>query len=161
MHNTRMIEIWVGFFVALGLAALFLLAMKVSNLSEYGDQRKGYHLYARFQNIGSLKVRSPVKVAGVTIGRVSNISLDDENYEAMVEMRIQPKYNKLPDDSIASIYTAGLLGEQYIALEAGGSPDYLQDGDEIEITQSALVLEELIGRFFMKASDKAPDPPKE
>lgn len=158
MQSTRIIEIWVGLFVALGLAALFLLAMEVSNLSEFHSQDKGYRLFAKFQNIGTLKVRSPVKVAGVKIGRVSAIRLDQDNFEAVVEMNIQPEYDKLPDDTIASIYTAGLLGEQYIALEVGGSPDLLKEGDEIEITQSALVLEELIGRFLMKAGEKSPEP---
>ncbi|BCX88899.1 phospholipid/cholesterol/gamma-HCH transport system substrate-binding protein [Methylomarinovum tepidoasis] len=154
MEKSRLIEIWVGIFVAIGLGALFLLAMEVSNLTEFRDQNQGYRLYARFQNIGTLKVRAPVKLAGVPIGRVSRISLDPERYEAVVEMRIQPAY-KLPDDSIASIYTSGLLGEQYVGIDAGGSPDYFEDGDEIEITQSALVLEELIGKFLVKSSEKS------
>ncbi len=154
MEKSRVIEIWVGVFVAIGLGALFLLAMEVSNLTEFRDQNQGYRLYARFQNIGTLKVRAPVKLAGVPIGRVARISLDTERYEAVVEMRIKPRY-KLPDDSIASIYTSGLLGEQYIGIDAGGSPDYFEDGDEVEITQSALVLEELIGKFLVKSSEKS------
>lgn len=154
MDNTRIIEIWVGVFVAIGLGALFLLAMEVSNLTEFREQKTGYRLHARFSNIGTLKVRSPVKIAGVTIGRVADVRLDPDLYEAVVEMRIQPQY-RLPDDSIASIYTSGLLGEQYIAIEAGGSPEYLKDGDEIEITQSALVLEELIGKFLVKATKES------
>ncbi|HEB78606.1 MAG TPA: outer membrane lipid asymmetry maintenance protein MlaD [Methylothermaceae bacterium] len=154
MDNTRVIEIWVGVFVAIGLGALFLLAMEVSNLAEFREQKTGYRLNARFSNIGTLRVRAPVKIAGVTIGRVAAIRLDPEQYEAVVEMRIQPRY-RLPDDSIASIYTSGLLGEQYIAIEAGGSPEYLEDGDEIEITQSALVLEELIGKFLVRATEES------
>jgi len=154
MDNSRIIEIWVGVFVAVGLGALFLLAMEVSNLAEFREQKTGYRLRAHFSNIGTLKVRSPVKIAGVTIGRVAAIRLDPEQYQAVVEMRIQPQY-KLPDDSIASIYTSGLLGEQYVAIEAGGSPEFLEDGDEIEITQSALVLEELIGKFLVKATEES------
>ncbi len=154
MDNSRIVEIWVGVFVAIGLGALFLLAMEVSNLAEFREQKTGYRLLARFSNIGTLKVRSPVKIAGVTIGRVAAIHLDPEQYQAVVEMRIQPQY-KLPDDSIASIYTSGLLGEQYVAIEAGGSPEFLEDGDEIEITQSALVLEELIGKFLVKTTEES------
>jgi len=154
MDKTRIIEIWVGVFVAIGLGALFLLAMEVSNLTEFRQQHQGYRIHARFQNVGTLKVRAPVKLAGVPIGRVSAITLDPERFDAVVEMRIQPRYH-LPDDSIASIYTSGLLGEQYVAIEPGGSPDYLTDGDEIEITQSALVLEELIGKFLVKSTEES------
>ncbi|MCX8048795.1 MAG: outer membrane lipid asymmetry maintenance protein MlaD [Methylohalobius sp.] len=154
MSNSRVIEIWVGLFVAMGLAALFLLAMQVSNLSEFRESDKGYRLLAKFQNVGTLKVRAPVKIAGVLVGRVADIRLDQEHYQAIVELRIDPSY-RLPDDTIASIYTSGLLGEQYIALEPGGSPDYLKDGDEIEISQSALVLEELIGKFLVKSAEKS------
>jgi len=156
MGNSKIVEIWVGVFVALGLAALFLLAMQVSNLREFQEAGKGYRLFAKFQNVGTLKVRAPVKIAGVLIGRVANIYLDRDRYEAIVELRIDPKY-QLPDDTIASIYTSGLLGEQYVALEPGGSPEVLKDGDTIEITQSALVLEELIGKFLVKSSEKKPD----
>lgn len=154
MGNSRIVEIWVGVFVAIGLAALFMLAMQVSNLREFKETDKGYRLLVRFQNVGTLKVRAPVKIAGVLVGRVANIRLDNDRYEAIVELRIDPNY-RLPDDTIASIYTSGLLGEQYIALEPGGSPDYLKDGDTIEISQSALVLEELIGKFLVKSSEKS------
>ncbi|MFN3919168.1 MAG: outer membrane lipid asymmetry maintenance protein MlaD [Methylohalobius sp.] len=154
MGNSRIVEIWVGVFVAVGLAALFMLAMQVSNLREFQETDKGYRLLVRFQNVGTLKVRAPVKIAGVLVGRVADIRLDNDRYEAVVELRIDPNY-RLPDDTIASIYTSGLLGEQYIALEPGGSPDYLKDGDTIEISQSALVLEELIGKFLVKSSEKS------
>jgi phospholipid/cholesterol/gamma-HCH transport system substrate-binding protein len=154
MGNSRIVEIWVGVFVAVGLAALFMLAMQVSNLREFKETDQGYRLLARFQNVGTLKVRAPVKIAGVLVGRVADIRLDNDRYEAVVELRIDPHY-RLPDDTIASIYTSGLLGEQYIALEPGGSPDYLKDGDTIEISQSALVLEELIGKFLVKSSEKS------
>ncbi|GAB4351834.1 MAG: outer membrane lipid asymmetry maintenance protein MlaD [Methylohalobius crimeensis] len=155
MTKTRIIEIWVGLFVAAGLAALFMLAMKVSNLTEFRDMDQGYRLLAKFRNIGTLKVRAPVKTAGVVIGRVADIRLDQNRYEAVVEMQITNPEYKLPEDTIASIYTSGLLGEQYIALEPGGSFDYLKPGDEIEITQPALVLEELIGKFMVKTTENS------
>jgi phospholipid/cholesterol/gamma-HCH transport system substrate-binding protein len=146
MYN-RYIQIAVGVFVAMGLAALFMLAMKVSNLSTLSSG-EGYTLKARFDNIGGLKVRSPVSVAGVRIGRVASISFDQETYEALVTMQIEPQVNKLPKDTSASILTAGLLGEQYVGLEPGGDDTYLKNGDEIKLTQSALVLEKLIGQFM-------------
>ncbi len=153
MFQSRTVEIWVGLFVAAGLAALFMLAMKVSNLSSFTDAG-GYTLTARFDNIGGLKVRSPVTVSGVTIGRVSGISYDDESYQAQVTLNIAPQYDKLPTDTSASILTAGLLGEQYIGLEPGADETYLKEGDRIQLTQSALVLEKIIGQFlFSKAAE--------
>ncbi|KAA3626166.1 MAG: outer membrane lipid asymmetry maintenance protein MlaD [Proteobacteria bacterium] len=153
MFQSRTTEIWVGLFVAAGLAALFVLAMKVSNLSGFTDE-KGYTLVARFENIGGLKVRSPVTVSGVRIGRVAGISYDNENYEALVTLNVSAHYDKLPTDTSASILTAGLLGEQYIGLEPGGEEQFLKDGDSIQLTQSALVLEKIIGQFlFSKAAE--------
>lgn len=152
MFQNRNVEIFVGIFIAAGLAALFVLAMKVSNLSTFNDD-EGYPLVARFDNIGGLKERSPVTMAGVRIGRVDNIDFDVETFEAVVILKINSKYDQLPKDSSASIFTAGLLGEQYIALEAGGDMDNLQANDEFIITQSALVLEELIGQFLMKTAE--------
>ncbi|OOG26486.1 outer membrane lipid asymmetry maintenance protein MlaD [Thioalkalivibrio denitrificans] len=144
--TTRTIEISVGILVALGLAALFMLAMQVSNLTEYrnGD---GYTVSAYFGNIGGLKVRAPVTVSGVRVGRVSAIRYDPERYQARVEMTISALHDYLPADTQASIYTAGLLGEQYIALEPGGEDEVLVDGSEIYFTQSAIVLEQVIGRI--------------
>ncbi|QXP91239.1 outer membrane lipid asymmetry maintenance protein MlaD [Methylococcus capsulatus] len=159
MHS-KTIEIWVGIFVALGLASLFLLAMKVSNLSEFETGAEGYRITARFQNVGSLKPRAAVSMGGVRIGRVTSVSFDKKSYEAVVEMRIDRQYDTLPDDTSASILTAGLLGEQYVGLTPGGSDDYLADGGQIELTQSALVLEEVVSRFlFDKAEggDKSRD----
>ena len=145
--SSKNVEIGVGVFVALGLAALLMLAMKVSNLSAVtGDG--GYEIKARFDNIGTLKMRAPVSMAGVRIGRVSRISFDDETYEAVVTLSIKAEYNRLPEDTAASIYTAGLLGEQYVGLEAGGEEHFLEDQDEIRLTQSAMVLEQLIGQFL-------------
>ncbi|TVT60021.1 MAG: outer membrane lipid asymmetry maintenance protein MlaD [Sedimenticola thiotaurini] len=152
MHN-RTIEILVGAFMAAGLVAFFFLAMQVSNLSS-SSNGDGYEVIARFDNIGSLKVRSPVTMAGVRIGRVSNISFDRKTYEAVVTLRVESQYNVLPEDSFAKIFTAGLLGEQYIGLDPGGSEKYLHEGSEISLTQSALVLEEIIGQFlFSKAEE--------
>lgn len=151
--QSRVVEIWVGVFVALGFAALFMLAMQVSNLSSlYAD--KGYEVTARFRNIGGLKVRSPVKMAGVRIGRVSRIDFDNKNYEAIVTMNIERQYDKIPTDSSASILTAGLLGEQYIGLEAGAETEYLVKNSELNpsLTQSAIVLEQLIGKFLYNSA---------
>jgi len=154
MHNTRNKEIAVGIFVALGLAALLMLSLQVSNISNF-SRGEGYSLIARFDNIGGLKVKSPVRIGGVRIGRVTDITYDQKNYEAIVSMRIQQEQNHLPDDTIANIYTAGMLGEQYIGLEPGGSETFLQDGDEFAETSSAIVLERLIGEaIFNKQNSK-------
>lgn len=153
--TTRVAEIWVGIFVAAGMAALFMLAMKVSNLSTYtGDE--GYEVTARFEDVSGLKVRSPVTMSGVRIGRVKRIEFDDQALQAVVVMEIEPHHNLLPKDTSASIYTAGLLGEKYIGLEAGGDENSLVQGDEIKLTQDSLVLEKLIGQFvsrFMTEGD--------
>ena len=122
MRQTRSIEIGVGLFMAAGLVALFFLAMQVSNLGSLSDD-DGYVITARFYNIGGLKVKAPVTMAGVTLGRVVDISFDQQTYEAVVSMRIDPKYTNIPDDSFAKVYTAGLLGEKYIGLDPGG--DYV------------------------------------
>lgn len=151
--SKRTLEIAVGIFVALGIAALLMLAMKVSNLSAF-DAGAGYELKANFENIGGLKVRSPVRIGGVRIGRVVAIDYNSEHYEAVVTMSIDRRYDKLPSDTEAGIFTAGLLGEQYIGLEPGGSEEFLQDGSEISETMSAIVLEKMIGNFlFDKSSD--------
>ncbi|MGH8504012.1 MAG: outer membrane lipid asymmetry maintenance protein MlaD [Gammaproteobacteria bacterium] len=149
----RALEIMVGIFVAAGLAALLTLAMQVSNLSRL-DIGSGYQLTAFFENIGGLKVAAPVTVSGVTIGRVSHISYNHDRYMAQVNLDIAPQYDYLPSDTSASIYTAGLLGEQYLALEPGGALDNLKDGDTIEHTQSALVLEEIIGDLLVQMTTK-------
>ena len=147
--TTRFIEIMVGLFVVLGFLALFMLAMKVSNLSRLTGN-DGYIVTAYFENIGGLKVRSPVTVSGVRVGQITEIVYDSNRYEAKVMMRIQTDHDYFPIDSTASIYTAGLLGEQYIALEPGAEDDVLVAGDTIEFTQSALVLEEIIGKIVVK-----------
>jgi phospholipid/cholesterol/gamma-HCH transport system substrate-binding protein len=152
MHTTKTVEVVVGAFVALGLAALFMLAMKVSNLSSFTDD-EGYSVTARFENIGGLKVRSPVTVAGVRVGRVEEIGFDNETFEAVVKVNISANYNQLPEDTFASIFTAGLLGEQYIGLEPGGSEKLLKQGSEIRQTQSAIVLEQIIGQFLYSKAE--------
>lgn len=157
MVQSRLVEIWVGVFVAAGLAALFVLAMKVSNLTTFKDEN-GYLITARFDNIGGLKERAQVTMAGVRIGRVEAIDFDDKRYEAKVTLKINGRYNHLPRDTTASIYTAGLLGEQYVSLEPGAESEYLKPNDEVTLTQSAMVLEDLIGRFlYNKAAEGAPE----
>ena len=153
MIGSRQIEILVGAFIAGGLVALFFLAMKVSNLGALntGDS---YQIKAAFDNIGSLKVKAPVTMAGVEIGRVSDIGYDKENFQALVILDIYREYDQIPDDTFAKILTAGLLGEQYVGLDPGGSETVLRDGSEIELTQPALVLEEVVGQFiFSKAEE--------
>ncbi len=145
--KSRMVELGVGAFMAAALLALFFLAMKVSNLGTL-DTGDSYKVTARFDNIGSLKVKAPVTIAGVEVGRVTEIAFDQERFQAVVTLAIQSRYDRIPDDSFAKILTAGLLGEQYVGLDPGGSDTYLKEGSEIEITQSALVLEEVIGQFI-------------
>ncbi len=153
MHISRSIEVLVGFFVAIGFVAMFFLSMEVSNLSNVGGE-EGYDVKANFENIGSLKVRAPVSMAGVNIGRVKAIDFDPESFEAVVTMNIEAQYNQLPSDTNASILTAGLLGEQFIGLEPGGEEDVLVNGSKIELTQSALVLEQIIGQFLFNSASE-------
>jgi len=151
---SKNVEIGVGVFVALGLAALLMLAMKVSNLAELTSP-DGYVISARFENIGGLKVRAPVTMSGVRVGRVTEIGYDDTTYQAVVHFSIDPRYMRIPADTSASIYTSGLLGEQYIGLEAGAEELFLASGDEILLTQSAIVLEQVIGQFlYNKAAEE-------
>jgi len=181
--TSRMTEIWVGLFVAIGMAALFMLAMKVSNLSTY-NSGEGFDVIARFNDASGLKVRSPVTMAGVRIGRVKDIGFDDQTFEAIVTLRLEGHHDGLPEDSSASIYTAGLLGEKYVGLEPGAGSNHceeleleaelegedfnpddcknesvnsvLQEGSTITLTQGSMVLEKLIGQFvsrFLSDSD--------
>jgi phospholipid/cholesterol/gamma-HCH transport system substrate-binding protein len=148
MRN-RTMELWVGIFILLGAVALFVLAFKVSGLTE-SIRGNSYALTAVFDNIGGLKIRAPVKIAGVRIGEVSNITLDPANYRALVEMSFNRDGVKLPTDTSANIYTAGLLGANYVELSPGFDQTYLKDGEQITTTHPALILENLIGQFLFK-----------
>jgi phospholipid/cholesterol/gamma-HCH transport system substrate-binding protein len=154
MQNTRSIEITVGIFVALGMAALLMLAMKVANLSQFTEQA-GYQVRAYFDNVGGLQTRSAVKMGGVTIGRVTAIGFDTNRFQAVVTLSIDTAYDRIPTDTAANIYTAGLLGEQYIGLEAGGEETVLKAGDELTITQSAMVLEKALQEFLYNKTVKS------
>jgi phospholipid/cholesterol/gamma-HCH transport system substrate-binding protein len=150
------LDLWVGLFVVAGIGALLFLALKVGNMSSV-NMADSYQVSAHFDNIGGLKVRAPVKSAGVVVGRVSGISFDDKTYEAEVVLSLDKRY-AFPKDTSASILTSGLLGEQYIGLEAGGDSVKLANGDRVRLTQSAVVLENLIGQFlYSKAQEGAPN----
>jgi phospholipid/cholesterol/gamma-HCH transport system substrate-binding protein len=152
--NRSKFDLAVGVFVAIGMVGVVFMALRVGNLASF-DNGGGYRLEARFDNIGGLKARAPVKSAGVVVGRVEAIHLDGKSYEAVVDMRIRPEY-RFTNDTIASILTSGLLGEQYLSLEVGGDPLYLSDGQRITKTQSAMVLEKLIGQFlYNKAAESS------
>ena len=150
--NRSVIDLWVGIFVAIGLGAIVFLALKVGNLVTIGNE-PGYRLEARFDNIGGLKQRAPVKAAGVVVGRVESIKLDAKSYEAVVTLRVDRGF-EFTKDTIAAINTSGLLGEVYISLDAGGDTAMLKDGERIAKTQSAVVMEKLISQFlFDKAAE--------
>jgi len=149
----KSIELTVGIFVGIGIAAFFMLAMQVSNLSNLTNEGT-YQIAARFENIGGLKPRSAVKVSGVRVGQVVSIDYDSSSFEAVVTMNIDEKYNEFPKDTIASIYTSGLLGDQFVGLEPGGDIVLLKDKDEINLTQSAMVLEQIIGQFLFSKSEE-------
>jgi phospholipid/cholesterol/gamma-HCH transport system substrate-binding protein len=160
MSKTKLIETVVGVFVLLGVAALLALALRVSNLNLLAAD-ESYIIKASFGNIGGLKVRAPVKMAGVLIGRVAAIGIDPKTYQAVAEMRIASQYRQIPSDSLAVIYTAGLLGEQYVSIDPGGDETFLKNGEEIKLTQSAVVLEKLIGQFLYNKASGDPESPKD
>jgi phospholipid/cholesterol/gamma-HCH transport system substrate-binding protein len=147
MQQTRAVELGTGLFVFMGIVALFFLTTRVTTFDAYSGDG-GYELQARFDQVGTLKVRAPVSISGVQIGRVTAIEFDVDRLEAVVTMRIASRYDRIPDDSDASILTSGILGGQYIGLQPGGSEDYFKDGDEILFTQSAVVLEQLISKYL-------------
>ena len=153
--NRTVLDRWVGLFVAAGIGALLFLALKVGNLSS-ANMASTYELHAKFDNIGGLKVRAPVKSAGVVVGRVSDIRFDQQNYVAVVSMGIDSRY-QFPRDTIASILTSGLLGEQYVSLSVGGDPETLRNGDTFKKTQSAVILENLIGQFLFSKAAEGPE----
>lgn len=145
-------DFFVGLFVLLGFLAVVFLALKAGNLSSFTFDDT-YNVYAKFQNVGALKKRAPVKSNGVVVGRVDNISFDNTEFKAVVTLTIEKQY-LFPSDSSASILTAGLLGEQYIGLSAGAEEDNLKEGSEILYTQSAVVLEDLISKFLFSTAEK-------
>jgi len=154
MRATRAIELGTGMFVLLGFAALFFLVTQITN-REIGFGDSGYRLTAYFEQIGGLKPGAPVSMSGVTVGRVESIGYDFTSYQAQVVLRIDGRYDRIPDDSDASIFTAGLLGGQYVGISPGGSETFFKDGDRIEFTQSAIVLENLISKFlFSRAGEQ-------
>jgi len=150
MQQTRSVEIGTGLFVLLGMSALFFLTTQTTGGDDFSADQT-YKVEAYFDNVGSLKPRAPVAMSGVTIGRVTSVTFDPERLQAKVVFEIDSKYGTIPDDSDASILTAGLLGSQYIGLQAGGSEDNLEDGSEIFFVQDAIVLENLIGKFLVNA----------
>lgn len=155
MRQTRAIELGTGLFVLLGFAALFFLVTQITN-REFGLGDDGYRLSASFEQIGGLKPGAPVSMSGVTIGRVEAIEYDFDEYEARVTMQIDSRFDRIPEDSDAGIFTAGLLGGQYVGIGPGGSETFLADGDQMQFTQSAIVLEDLISKFlFSKAAEES------
>lgn len=155
--QSRALEILVGLFVCLGVAAVFVLTFRVASLETIGGNGQTYRVSGEFQNIGGLKVGSAVTIAGVKIGRVRAIDIDPQTFQAKVSLDIAQQYDKIPEDSSAKILTSGLLGDQYIGLEAGGLDEYLKDGSELTLTQSALVIENLIGQFLASQGESKDD----
>jgi phospholipid/cholesterol/gamma-HCH transport system substrate-binding protein len=154
MQQTRSVEVGTGLFVLLGLAALFFLTTQTTGADAFsGDE--SFEVMARFENVGSLKDRAPVAMSGVTIGRVTSVEFDPGELNAIVTFEIDSKYDQLPEDSDASILTAGLLGSQYIGLQVGGSEFYLEEGSEIQFTQSAIVIENLISKYLFNNNSES------
>lgn len=157
MQQTRTVELGTGLFALLGMGALFFLSTQTTGGEDFSADET-FEITARFDNVGSLRPRAPVSMSGVTIGRVKRIEFDAAALDAVVTMDIDARYDQIPEDSDASVLTAGLLGSQYIGLQAGGSEFYLEDGSEIMLTQSAIVLESLIGKFLVRGgSDESAD----
>ncbi|HYL01638.1 MAG TPA: outer membrane lipid asymmetry maintenance protein MlaD [Steroidobacteraceae bacterium] len=155
MQSNRTLEIGTGLFVLLGFAALLFLTTQLpASGVKFGGQKAGYHVTAEFDNIGDLKIGSPVTMSGVRVGEVSSIRFDSRVYKAVVGMRIDPQYNEIPEDSFASIQTEGLLGGKYVGISPGGLDNYLKDGSRIDQTQSAIVLESLVNKFFASFASK-------
>ena len=155
MRPNRTLEIGTGLFVLLGFATLlFLTSQLPANGLKFGAPKAGYHVTAEFDNIGDLKVGAPVTMAGVHVGEVAGIRFDSKDYKAVVSLRIDPQYNQIPEDSFASIETQGLLGGKYVGVSPGGLESYLKEGGRIDQTQSAIVLENLINKFFASYSSK-------
>lgn len=154
MTQRHSYQIGTGLFILLGFAALAYLATQTTSVANYreGDS---YTVKARFSNVGQLKLRAPVKIGGVRIGSVRSVELDPTKLDAIVQLAIDRRYAEIPDDSSAAIFTSGLLGDQYVALQPGGSPESFKDGDEVLLTQSSLQLEDLIGKFLVNGNSPA------
>lgn len=155
MIQRRSYQVGTGLFILLGFAALAYLATQTTSVANF-RQGPSYTLKAHFTNIGQLKLRAPVKIAGVRIGSVQKIDLDPTKLDATVQLSVDKRYAELPDDSAAAIFTSGLLGDQYVAIQPGGSPDMLKDGDEFVLTQSSIQLEDLIGKFLVSGGPSKP-----
>jgi phospholipid/cholesterol/gamma-HCH transport system substrate-binding protein len=156
MQSNRTLELGTGLFVLLGFVALFFLATQLPSAGlKLSTAKRGYHVTANFDNIGDLKVGSPVTMAGVSVGEVESIKFDPKAFQAVVGLRLDPQYNQIPDDSFASIQTQGLLGGKYIGLSPGGSDTFLKNGAHIDQTQSAIVLETLVNKLFASFANKA------
>lgn len=156
MRQTRSVEFGTGLFVLLGMGALFFLTTQTTGGDDFSAEET-YTVEARFENIGSLRNRAPVAMSGVTIGRVTDVRFDPVSLEAVVNFVIDSQFDQIPDDSDASILTSGILGSQYIGLQAGGSDIYFEDGSEVLFTQDAIVLENLIGKFLVNAGSGSDD----
>jgi phospholipid/cholesterol/gamma-HCH transport system substrate-binding protein len=154
-QQRRSYQIGTGLFILLGFAALAYLATQTTSVANF-HQGDSYLLKARFTNIGQLKLRAPVKMAGVRIGSVESIALDPAKLDAIVRISVDKRYAEIPDDSSAAIFTSGLLGDQYVGLQPGGSPDMFEDGGEFVLTQSSMQLEDLIGKFLVNGSPQKP-----
>ena len=158
MRANRTLELGTGLFVLLGFAALLFLTTQLpASGIKFGAAKAGYKVTAEFDNIGDLKVGSPVSMSGVRVGDVTDIRFDSKDYKAVVTMRVDPQYNQIPEDSFASVETQGLLGGKYIGISPGGQDTYLKDGGRIDQTQSAIVLENLINKFFANYASKSSD----
>ena len=156
MRQSRAIDVSTGLFVLLGMTAIVFLVTQITN-REFSWRDDSYHLTARFENIGGLKAGAPVSMSGVTIGRVESIGYDMNAFKAVVTLRIDAHYDRIPDDSDASIYTAGLLGGQYVGITPGNSEDVYRDGDSVEFVQDAIVLEKLISKYLFSQAGKDKD----
>ena len=152
MAQRQSFQIGTGLFILLGFSALAYLATQTTSLANY-SQGASYSLKARFTNVGQLKLRAPVKVAGVRVGTVSDIKLEPDKLDALVTLSLDQRFSQIPDDSAAAVFTSGLLGDQYVALQPGGSPDMFKNGDEVVLTQSSMQLEELIGKYLVGSGD--------
>ncbi|HEX6834346.1 MAG TPA: outer membrane lipid asymmetry maintenance protein MlaD [Rudaea sp.] len=158
MAQRQTFQFGTGLFILLGFATLMYLATQTTSIANYA-QGDSYSLKARFTNVGQLKLRAPVKVAGVRIGTVNEIKLEPDKLDALVTLSIDQRFNQIPDDSAAAVFTSGLLGDQYVAIQPGGSPENFKNGDEVVLTQSSMQLEELIGKYLVGSGDagKKPD----